>query len=96
MEGFISVLEAIDGVVWGPIMLVILVGSVASCLHFYAAMAIGHAAAEWIDEPQLSERLFGQKKNKKKQKLKYSWALESPIAFCLKILELFFSFATKI
>ena len=50
----------------------------------------------WIDEPQLSERLFGQKKNKKKQKLKYSWALESPIAFCLKILELFFSFATKI
>ena len=27
-------------------LLVILVGSVASCLHFYAAMAIGHAAAE--------------------------------------------------
>ena len=27
MEGFISVLEAIDGVVWGPIMLTILVGT---------------------------------------------------------------------
>ena len=27
-------------------LLVILVGSVASCLHFYAAMAVGHAAAE--------------------------------------------------
>lgn len=47
----------------------------------------------WIDEPQFSERLFGQNK---KQKLKYRWALESSIAFYLKILELSFSFATKI
>ena len=27
MEGFISLLEAIDGVVWGPIMLTVLVGT---------------------------------------------------------------------
>ena len=53
MEGFISVLEAIDGVVWGPIMLVILVGTgiyLTIRTNFLCWRNLGHAIGNTLSK----------------------------------------------
>ena len=53
MEGFISVLEAIDGVVWGPIMLTILVGTgiyLTIRTNFLCWRNLGHAIGNTLSK----------------------------------------------
>ena len=53
MEGFISLLEAIDGVVWGPIMLTVLVGTgvyLTIRTRFLCWRNLGHAIGNTISK----------------------------------------------
>ena len=54
MEGFISLLEAIDGVVWGPIMLTVLVGTgiyLTIRTRFLCWRNLGHAIGNTTAAP---------------------------------------------